>query len=56
MELSDKQQRNQLRVDISLTHDQLVVNSGRRSIMASLSLVIGSGAGENRTLLVSSIP
>jgi hypothetical protein len=41
MELSDKEQRNQLRVDISMTHDQFGVNSERRSITASPSPVAG---------------
>jgi len=56
MELSDKRRRNQLRINIRTTQDQLGANSGRRSIIASMSLMTGLGAGEDRALFVPSIP
>ena len=41
MELSDKRRRNQLRINMSTTQDQLEADSGRCSIVANMSLMTG---------------
>jgi hypothetical protein len=51
MELSGKQQRNQLPVDMNMTQDALGANSGGE-ILAAGMLPRGGGAGEQRALSV----
>lgn len=56
MELSEKRRRNQLRININMTHDQLRANSCRQFATASMSLMGGFRGGEEGTRLVSSRP